>query len=64
MTMRSLASRLQRLETRLIPADTVPIEIVVRCVDSHGTIVGIYTLTADGLKPQEPTGRAVGMQKQ
>jgi hypothetical protein len=63
MTMRSLASRLQRLETRLNPPDTVPIEIVVRCVDPHGTIVATYILTADGLKPQEPTGRAVGTQK-
>ena len=64
MTMRSLHSRLQRLETRLSPPDTAPSEIVIRCVDSDGTIVGTYILTADGLKPQEPTGRAVGMQKQ
>jgi hypothetical protein len=54
LTMRSLASRLRRLESRLIPPDTVPSEIVIRCVDSDGMTVGIYTLTADGLKPREP----------
>ena len=57
VSSRSLAQRLKRRESRSMPPEHLPREIVIQTVDFSGKVVGTYCLTAHGLKErQEPAG--------
>ena len=54
MIGRNLSRRLERLETRLMPAKEEPIIFVIHTVDGNGRVVGRFRLTPTGLQRLTP----------